>query len=948
MTEGRRQRYLKIRAFTGGVIAASLFYAVEIFVPSHILHLKYPRLFTAAFIVLFFLLGVLFLKLLKRKKPRSKRLLKALIFASLAVIAISAAAITKIGPVKEYIEQFLYGWKYFLTLSEYARPFWSDIFLLVMLLALPSFLLAGLLFPGIRQAGERPSRGREGLPALLFVSGILITGVLIVKFLPLHRYEVVEELPKIYLKKDGRVIMKNRLSDIAAERLKVCLPLIIGGEKKTALFIGFGSGEALNTAREIPSIESIICLEPDSYFESAARGFSNITTDTPESENRVKIVRKDAKGYLSAREKMFDLIVINDEKLPWKKNIEVVKDHLAENGILIAAVSIDSSGPRELEEKLSAYQDLFGETTVWMAHPSLPARLLVMGRNKKLNLEMPLLRKSFKDLNKNADVLRALKGVNINNIFDLLDTLIFSREQLMRYLRSGEKEWTGMENAPFLNKLSAPSRRETDMIWRSNLIDIVRMRSAPVELFDNGIPARAEDILEGYYQATANTVLGQIYGEINGFFKHADYEFRKAVKLNPFDRDAFYALGVPMQFASLIANARARYTPATEDIIKGRTLLLEDNRKAALEMFKEAVRKDPEDELARLYLADILQETGEPAEALWEYKSIIMSNPGFTLPPLNEESLQTIAIYQTLVMTSMGMYYWKQNMMNEFAQSIKDIIEFGCEPSFLFPEEISGSPKFRKCLGYVKSRLPLPSKDSKAGEVLAGYYSSLGYIYWLMGNYKAAVRYSEEALDLAERSEHKESLYINLGIYFAEMGKFKKAEEYYSTALEINPNITHVNNYIKINNIEIELEEDPDNVSLLVKLAGAYEELGDFEKVMRYLKKALELNRESTEIEFMYEEVAIQRRLSLDPDDFYSLNSLGVLYWKNEEPEKAIQLFKTALEINPYFADTYFNLAIAYKALGMKEEAIIYLKRVLKLNPEMVKAREELKKIEKG
>ncbi|MDP2929566.1 MAG: tetratricopeptide repeat protein, partial [Candidatus Omnitrophota bacterium] len=855
----------------------------------------------------------------EKRELRHSRNDRALKIAGFAVIAMSIASIIRVSAVKEFMESLLYGWRYFLILPEYARNFSSDCLLLAAISAVPAFLSGMVFFPG---------RKNKFIP---FFLGIIISGFVIVNFLPAHRYEVVEKPPERFLKKDGRVIMDNRLSSIAAERLKVYLPFVLEERVKSVLFSGLGDGEAFKTAEGIPSIEKIVCLETDRYFKS--------------KDNRIKVIRQSLKKYLSSSAGKFDLIVINDEDLALKKNAGLVRDHLADGGFLAAVLPLNAGDTGRLKISMAEYRALFGEMTVWMPHQTLPARLLVLCRTEKLGLEIPLLKEEGERIAKDESILRGLSGININNIFDLLDMLVFSEDALASYTTSIVEAPRRGEGEPILRRLTEPTAREVNMFHRDNITGIMRARSSPLELFKGEVPEGAQKMINRYYEATTNTVFGQIYKDINGFFGLGKLEFRTAIRTNPLDRDAAYALDIPGTFGNLIANARARFTLATEDIIKGKALLSEDKNEAAIEKFKEAVKKDPENELAHSCLAGAYQMAGEPDKALGEYKAIISSAGQFNPPPINAESIESIAVYRALEDVAMGIYYWDKGMMKEFMRSVKGVIDLGRDPGHVFPPYIADNPVFKRNFAYLKAKMPKTREYDMALETLGGYYSSMGHIYWLKGRYLKAIIYANGALRTTGRGELKEMIYSDLGTYFADAGEFESAEEYYKKALAINPNIPDINKYLKINTLELKRGKDPANAALYLELAQSYKDIFDLGKNVHYLEKALALDKNSKEIKFKYDEAVLQRMLSLNPDDSYGHNALGVLYWSNNEPYKAIRSFMISLEINPYFADAHFNLAMAYKAAGVKKKEAYHLKKALKLKPDMTMARQELDKI---
>ncbi|OQX83815.1 MAG: hypothetical protein B6D63_05615 [Candidatus Latescibacteria bacterium 4484_7] len=75
---------------------------------------------------------------------------------------------------------------------------------------------------------------------------------------------------------------------------------------------------------------------------------------------------------------------------------------------------------------------------------------------------------------------------------------------------------------------------------------------------------------------------------------------------------------------------------------------------------------------------------------------------------------------------------------------------------------------------------------------------------------------------------------------------------------------------------------------------------GQYEKALELFKKAIELDPEFTE----------------------GYNNLGLTYTEIQEEEKATEAFKKAIELNPDLAATYNNLGYVFYRLGSYEEAI--------------------------
>ncbi|KAL5233485.1 hypothetical protein ACI65C_000895 [Semiaphis heraclei] len=139
----------------------------------------------------------------------------------------------------------------------------------------------------------------------------------------------------------------------------------------------------------------------------------------------------------------------------------------------------------------------------------------------------------------------------------------------------------------------------------------------------------------------------------------------------------------------------------------------------------------------------------------------------------------------------------------------------------------------------------------------------------------------------AERSEALN----NLGDVYYMSGKFKKAIPYYQKALEINSDLN--NTYIS--------------------LGLAFLKVKELLKAAKYFKKAL----------------------ILEPENVFVLRNLAVTYWHQDNMILSVDEFKKCLKLQPENIDFNFDLAMIYlRDLKNYQEAIIYLKKCIQLNPE--------------
>jgi tetratricopeptide (TPR) repeat protein len=69
------------------------------------------------------------------------------------------------------------------------------------------------------------------------------------------------------------------------------------------------------------------------------------------------------------------------------------------------------------------------------------------------------------------------------------------------------------------------------------------------------------------------------------------------------------------------------------------------------------------------------------------------------------------------------------------------------------------------------------------------------------------------------------------------------------------------------------------------------------------------------------------------PREYAALLFRGSYYLMNNEYEKGAASLEKALELNPSDTNIYYNLGLAYHALGRDQQALSYLKKLIELRP---------------
>ncbi len=173
-----------------------------------------------------------------------------------------------------------------------------------------------------------------------------------------------------------------------------------------------------------------------------------------------------------------------------------------------------------------------------------------------------------------------------------------------------------------------------------------------------------------------------------------------------------------------------------------------------------------------------------------------------------------------------------------------------------------------------------------------------------------------------------------LGTFYEDSEQFDKAEEFIRAAIEL----------------------DEDNPRYYFRLGVIYDKWDRKEDSMATMRKVIELDPKHANalnyLGYTYADLGtnldeaeqlIKEALKYKPDDGYITDSLGWVYYKKGEFEKALQYLKKAVQLVPDDPIMLEHLGDAYLKLNDKANALKYYQQSLK-NKEKDKDKEELEK----
>lgn len=195
-----------------------------------------------------------------------------------------------------------------------------------------------------------------------------------------------------------------------------------------------------------------------------------------------------------------------------------------------------------------------------------------------------------------------------------------------------------------------------------------------------------------------------------------------------------------------------------------------------------------------------------------------------------------------------------------------------------------------------------------------------------------------------------------LGIVYNDIKKLKLAEEQYTKAIELMPKwiFPHnnlANNYRDMNNLTKALETyefartvDSTYPTIYNNLGTVYSDLGMISKANDFYTIAIELDSAESlpyvnlginyrdQGRFREAEELMLKSFQVTPDNYFGTKRLAYLYTYKEvrNPKKAEDLYKKAIELEPYYASSYTGLADFYRQYTYTESQLEEAKNLYK------------------
>ncbi len=267
------------------------------------------------------------------------------------------------------------------------------------------------------------------------------------------------------LMNNGKVDASNN-TDMVTQILLGQIPMFLHPDPKEVMVIGLGSGVTAGSVLRSPAVENVDILEISPEVVEASGYFreeNNNALDDP----RAQLMVADARNYLLATDKKFDVIV-SEPSHSWVTGVsnlftrdflQLAHDHLEEDGILIQWYHIYGIDRSSLKSMFKAIQEAFPHFTIWYARGG---DLIIASAKKPLQLDYVKQQQYFKS----PDVLADLQRIGIQSMEQMMSHYMMASNQ-METLLAGQPG--NSDDLPIV-EFNAPK-----FIYNSTTHDNIRM-----------------------------------------------------------------------------------------------------------------------------------------------------------------------------------------------------------------------------------------------------------------------------------------------------------------------------------------------------------------------------------------------------------------------------------------------------------------------------------------
>ncbi len=177
---------------------------------------------------------------------------------------------------------------------------------------------------------------------------------------------------KVFFAVNGKVDGSSDGSDMTTQTMLAHLPMLLHGDVKDVLVIGFGTGTTFATTLDY-AVATSTCVELSPQVIEAAKFFEHVYGGDPLRDPRARLVQGDGRSLLFFGREQYD-VVTSEPSNPWMSGVanlftrecfEAMKTRLREGGVACQWLHGYRMRPRTFRGIVRTFTEVFPHASLW-------------------------------------------------------------------------------------------------------------------------------------------------------------------------------------------------------------------------------------------------------------------------------------------------------------------------------------------------------------------------------------------------------------------------------------------------------------------------------------------------------------------------------------------------------------------------------------------------------
>ncbi|MFZ5995306.1 MAG: fused MFS/spermidine synthase [Thermodesulfobacteriota bacterium] len=715
-----------------------------------------------------------------------------------------------------------------------------------------------------------------------------------------------------------------------SQKLQAHIPLLIHSQAREILQIGFGSGETASsvTRHDIDHVDSV---EISPAVIDAVGFFADVNQKVLD-KSKLNLAIDDVRSFLVRGTRRYDVIlsdsihptIAGNGSLYTVEYFRLCKDKLRTGGIFSTWAPLYELTPEDFKVILRSMKTVFSHVYLWHTPAGRNEWCILMGMMQPLSIDLRKLEQHF---NRKA-IREDLAAISVLDCRQLLSFFLLDNEGILQLI--GQKGLCNTDDNSYLEYAAAKRyfgpverHRGVKRILQELLVrrgDIVRyLKTGPGDL-----------ALKHYIMERDYILAGRLL-ELDSQFHLANMMYRRALELNPVSEVARDMLGCSHNSKAILLRALTE-NPKDYTICQnlGFSSLNAEDFSAATGWFKKVLETEPKSIDAHFGLAKAYFGLNKFDEAVEQLDIATKLGP---VPWLSEKIRKGLNLIYAKRMVNylpnspearqrLGLAYLERGSFDSALAELEGAVRL--QPNSIM-NHLNMATCYENALQFAKAKkgflkvLELDRANRVAPKCLDR----------LSGRTSAEDIIAYATARLREPRNLRPPPYRSIHNYSSALD-FWKQRRFTEATRELEKAVGYCEDHL------------PDLVSLY-KIQGMYDHaIEGLQTMAKSNPEDRALKRELMELNLLKELKKIQKGPDANQKYCQILSVLANLYWQGGDFEEAEEALLKILALDPNAAVIHLNLGMCYEATGQLAKALDSYKTALEIDPHLGSARNTL------